>query len=167
MIRQASYTEISLLKGNVLLGVNIHINMFKYQMLLFWLCDQNRLLTFQVMYLKYVLDLATQTFHGSAGLCVNRIQQHANQMQRNWKTLGRENTYSKHDPEKGDDLRFGILLKPDSERLRFQHPRQRPLSLLIRTTNCTLGYKLNFDLHWSLGSWVLQFFLPLWLEWVS
>lgn len=67
------------------------------------------------MYLKYVLDLATQTSHESAGLCVNRIQQDANQMQRNWKTLDHESTHSKHDPGKGDDPRFGILLKPDSE----------------------------------------------------
>lgn len=71
--------------------------MFKYQMLLFWLCDQNRLLTFQVMHLKYILDLATQTFHGGAGLCVNRMQGGANELQQNCETQGSENAFDRRD----------------------------------------------------------------------
>lgn len=71
--------------------------MFKYQMLLFWLCDQNSLLTFQVMHLKYILDLATQTFHGGAGLYVNRMEWDANKLQQNCETQDSENTFDRCD----------------------------------------------------------------------
>lgn len=51
------------------------------------------------MHLKYILDLVPQTFHGGAGLCVNRMQQDANEMPQNCKTQDSENTFSKRDLE--------------------------------------------------------------------
>lgn len=62
----------------------------------------------------------------------------------------------------GNDPRFGILLNSNSMLLRFWPPWENPLSLLIRITNCALGYKLNFDLSWPLGGWVLC--LLFWLH---
>lgn len=62
----------------------------------------------------------------------------------------------------GDDPRFEISLNSNSKLLQSRSPWENPLSLLIRITNCTLGYKLNFDLSWPLGGWVLC--LLFWLH---
>lgn len=47
MIQQELRIAILHAKGNVLLGVNVHVNIFRYQMSLFPLCDKNGLLAFQ------------------------------------------------------------------------------------------------------------------------
>lgn len=49
------------------------------------------------MHLKYILDLATQTFHGGAGLCVNRMEWDASKLQQNCETQDSENTFDRCD----------------------------------------------------------------------
>lgn len=130
---------ILLSKGNVVLGVNIHINIFRHQMLLFWLCDKNRLLAFQVMLIQTHLRIWPHT-HFMPGIFCMWVE---------YKGAVKFHTGKIHIVNLPWERKItGALGYCSTLILSCLIPREwgQHRGLLSRTTNCSTGYKLSLGL---------------------